>query len=83
MLEKKETVVAEIPFSRRGGLEILCVKPEPKEDRQDITDRDLAGELRERYWIEKAADAGMESNTWVSVGAGLRYKIERHELGEN
>ena len=81
MLEKKETVVAEIPFSRRGGLEILCVKPEPKEDRQDITDRDLAGELRERYWIEKAADAGMESNTWVSVGAGLRYKIERHELG--
>ena len=79
-MEKQETVIAEVPFSRRGGLEILYTKPELKEDRQDITDRDLAGELRERYWIEKAADAGMEPNTWASAGAGLRYKIERHEL---
>ena len=73
--------MAEVPFSRRGGLEILYVKPEPKEDWQDITDRDLAGELRERYWIKQAADAGMEPNTWASAGARLPRTIERHELG--
>ena len=69
------------PLGRGGGLDILYAKPGPKEDWQDIAERDLAGELRERYWIKLAADAGTGPKTWVSAEVRLQYKIERWELG--
>ena len=46
----------------------------------DVKQRDIPRELRERFWMRKAADAGIERRTWT-VGISMPRWIERHELG--
>ena len=65
------------------SLNILYVKPEIKDKLADVAERDLAGELRERYWIRLAEDAGIGQRTWATVEFNMPWRIERQELGRN
>ena len=65
------------------GPEILYAKPDPKDNLADVAPRDLTGELRERYWIRKAADAGIGGKTWAVFEFRMPRSIERAELGRN
>ena len=76
-MEKKETVSAE----KRTGLGILYTKPDPEENWEHIKYRDLASELRERYWI-KAANKTINSSNY-SLVISAPYNIKKHELGKN
>lgn len=67
----------------RAGLELLYLKPGPKDDLTDVAGRDLTGELRERYWIKAAEDAGIDRKSWVSFAISMPWRMERHELGRN
>ena len=49
----------------------------------DVAERDLTGELRERYWIKAAEDAGIDRKSWASFAITMPWRIERHELGRN
>ncbi len=66
----------------RRGLEILYAKPGGNGDVPDVAEHDLTGELRERYWIGQAADAGIKK-TWAGVGLTMPWAIERSDLGRN
>ena len=82
-MKKQKTAHAE----KRTGLGILFAKPDPKENRKNISivDRNLTKELRERYWIEEVSKTRSLSNTyaWRSTEISSSYNIERHELGRN
>ena len=67
----------------KGALEILYAMPDQKDDIWDVAKRDLPGDLRERYWIEQAKDAGINEKTWTNLGITIPWKIERHELGRS
>ena len=67
----------------RVGLEILYARPGPKDGLVDVAERDLTGELRERYWIGKAADVGIKAKPGLSIGVALKWPIERAALGRN
>ena len=68
---------------REDALDILHVTLDPKEELSAVGRRDLASELRERYWIEKGAEAGIEKRSWASIGIAIPWKFERHELGRS
>ena len=80
-MEKQETVSAK----KRTGLSILDAKPNPKENWGDISlsSRDLAGELRERYWIEAVRKGSSNTCAWNPIEIKIPYNIEKHELGRN
>ena len=65
------------------GLEVLYARPGPKDRLEDVAKRDLTGELRERYWIREAADAGIEAKSWANFGISMPWWIEREEVGRN
>ena len=83
MPESHESEVREERVRPRNGLEILYLKPDPKVQLTGVAERDLAGELRERYWIQAAEDQGVERKNWANVGISMPVPIERHELGRN
>lgn len=69
--------------SHRQGLEILFLKPDPKIHLAGLAERDLPSELRERYWIRAAQDAGIGNRSWASFSITMPWGMERHELGRN
>ena len=83
MSEEQETEGRQDEGRAKAGLEILYAKPGPKDGVGDVAERDLAGELRERYWIRQAEDAGIGSRTWSTLGFSMPWRIERHEIGRN
>ena len=74
-------MIGETDSLARRGLEILGAKPGPKGGVVDVSEHDLTGELRERYWIRQAADAGVDVKTSMGVGFAMPLEIERAELG--
>ena len=67
----------------RVGLEILYAKPGPAEHMAAGAARDLAKELRERFWIRAAGDAGTGPRTWAVVQVSLQWPIERVAVGRD
>ena len=64
------------------GLEILYAKPGPR-DELAVGARYLAKELRERFWIRAAGDAGTGPRTWAAVGMTLHWPLERVTMGRH
>ena len=83
MSEERETKNRRTDALAKVGLEVLYARPGPKDGLADGAKRDLTAELRERYWISKAADAGNEAKSWGSIGTTLRWPIERAALGRS
>lgn len=83
MTEEEETKDWQDSVRTKPGLEILYLKPGPKDQLTDVAGRDLARELRERYWIRAAEDAGIDRKTWASYAIAMPWRMERHELGRN
>ena len=83
MAEVRELESREDQGQRGRGLEILYLKPGPKDHLTDVAERDLTGELRERYWIQAAQDEGIDRKSWASFAISMPWRIERHELGRN
>ena len=83
MAEEEETKDWQDSVRTKPGLEILYLKPGPKDQLTDVAGRDLARELRERYWIRAAEDAGIDRKTWASYAITMPWRMERHELGRN
>ncbi len=67
----------------REGLEILYLKPDPKNQLTHVAERDLTSELREKYWIRAAQDKDTDRESWVSFAITIPWEMERHELGRN
>ena len=65
------------------GLEILYARDRIKDDLTGVAERVLTKELRERYWIRQAEEAGIERGTWTTFGVSLPIRLERHQLGRN
>ena len=65
------------------GLEILYARPGGEESWSDVAERDLTKELRERYWIQRGADAGNKAKSWASFEVQMQWSIERAELARN
>ena len=61
------------------GLEILYARPSPNADLGSHPGI-VAKELRERFWIRAATNAG-STKTWATVGAGVDWSIERDAVG--
>ena len=70
-------------MDEKAALGILYATPDARDNMSGIRERDLPGELRERYWIARGKDAGIRKATWGTVSANLEWKIERQELGKN
>lgn len=68
--------------SAKAGLEILFAKREPGDGLDGVPDRDVPSELRERYWIGEAENAGGGAR-WLTVAVSTPLRIQRHELGRN
>ena len=47
------------------GLEILCEKAGPEGKLASVGAQDLSKELRERFWIRQASDAGARPKSWA------------------
>ena len=45
--------------------------------------RDLAKELRERFWIDAAANAGTGPRSWAAVGFTMQWPMERVTVGRD
>ena len=82
MFEEQETKGRQEEARAKTGLEILYVQREAGDQLGDIAEWDIPRELRERYWIRKAGDAGTGSGIWT-FGISMPWWIERHELGRN
>ena len=67
----------------KRGPEILYAKPGPNDNVADVAARDMPKELRERYWIGQAADAGIDEKTRTKFEVSFPRQIERTELGRN
>ena len=83
MSEERETEGRQDEGRAKTGLEILYVRRGTKDSAADVAERDLVAELRERYWIRQAEDAGIEPRTWATFGVSIQWRIERYELGRN
>lgn len=83
MAEVRELEGREDRGQRREGLEILYLRPGQKEYLTDVAERDLTGELRERYWIKAGQDRGIGPKSFASFELTMPWPIERHELGRN
>ena len=82
MPKQQETKRRQAQARAKAGLEILYARRGSNDRLGNIAQRDVPGELRERYWIRKAEDAGMQQRTWT-FGIGVLRRIERHEIGRN
>ena len=67
----------------RLGLEVLYARPGPKDRLEGVAKRALTKDLRERYWIRQAAQAGIGAKSWATWEVTLPCLIERAELGRN
>ena len=65
------------------GLEILYARPGPQDRLEGVAKRALTKELRERYWIRQAAEAGIGGKSWATWEVTFPWSIERAELGRN
>ena len=80
MSEERESKGRQEEARAKQGLGILYARGEAEDRLGDVKQRDIPRELRERFWMRKAADAGIERRTWT-VGISMPRWIERHELG--
>ena len=78
--EERESKGRQEEARAKQGLGILYARGEAEDRLGDVKQRDIPRELRERFWMRKAADAGIERRTWT-VGISMPRWIERHELG--
>lgn len=83
MTMEQETLHPESDDLARVGLEILYAKPGLKDDRAARTARNLAKELRERFWIRAAGDAGTRPKSWATIEMTLELPIERVAVGRD
>ena len=60
---------------------ILYLKPGSKNQLSDVKERDLTGELMERYWIQAAQHRGIGPRSFAGFELTMPWPIERHELG--
>ena len=82
MSEQQKTDDPQYDARAKVGLEILYTRLRPEDRVGDIAKRNLDGELRERYWIRQAQDAGIKKGeSWTDVEISMPWPIERHELG--
>ncbi len=65
------------------GLEILYATPVPAGHAAAKPPRDLAKELRERFWISAARDAGTGPTSWAAVQVTFESPIERVAVGRD
>ena len=65
------------------GLEILYATPVPAGHAAAKPPRDLAKELRERFWISAARDAGTGPRSWAAVQVTFEWPIERVAVGRD
>ena len=79
--EQKTRDVGE-EFSAKTGLEILFASREPGDGLDEVRKYDVPKELRERFWIRQAKDAGGRKRPWT-VAVGATHWIERRELGRD
>ena len=82
MSDEEETKRLQEEFRAKTGLEILFAKQEPGDGLDDLGDRDICKELRERYWIRMAEDVGEKRGPWT-VAVGGTLWIERRDVGRN
>ena len=83
MSEEWETKGQQVARAKTG-LQILYARCEAGDQPGDLAERDVPGELRERYWIRRAEDAGIKGRTTgLSFTISIPRWIERHELGRN
>ncbi len=80
MHDECETKGRRVEVSTKTGLEILYAKPEDEFHLTDDANQAVPGDLRERFWIRMAEDAGIGGKLWSS-GISAPLWIERHELG--
>ena len=76
--EQKTRDVGE-EFSAKAGLEILFASRAPGDGLDEVRKYDVPKELRERFWIRQAKDAGGRKGPWT-VAVGGTHWIERREL---
>ena len=69
-------------FGAKAGLEILFARRESGDGFDRTPERDVPSELRERYWIRGAEDAGGRKSLW-RVAVSMPRWIERQELGRD
>ena len=69
-------------FRAKAGLEVLFATRERGDGLAGVPERDIPGELRERYWISRAEDAGDRKNSW-DIAVSMPRRIERQELGRD
>ena len=63
------------------GLEILYAKLRPEDPLGDVARRNLDGELRERYWIRQAQDAGIrKGKSWTDIGFSVPWSTSKSLL---
>ena len=65
------------------GLEVLYATPVPADHAAAKPPRDLAKELRERFWISAARDAGTGPTSWAAVQVTFESPIERAAVGRD
>ena len=82
MSEKPETKSRQEEARVKMGLAILYAEREAGDQLGNLAERDVPGELRERYWIRNEGDAGTASGIWT-FGMSMPRWIKRHELGRN
>lgn len=82
MPEEQETKSLQEEFRAKAGLEILFARREPGDGLDDLREGDIPKELRERYWIREAGDAGGSKRLWTVAISGARW-IERQDLGRD
>lgn len=72
----------QVEFRAKAGLEVLFATRERGDGLAGVPERDIPGELRERYWISMAEDAGGRKRPWA-VAISMPRRIERWELGRD
>ena len=77
---EEETRSLREEFGAKTGLEIIFAKQEPGDGLDALREWDIPKELRERYWMRQAEDAGGRKRPWTVGISGTRW-IERKDLG--
>ena len=81
MPEEQEKKSLQEEFRAKAGLEILFASREPGDGLvDDLREWEIPKELRERYWMRQAEDAGGRKRPWTVGISGTRW-IERKDLG--
>ena len=80
MSEEQKTDSLQEESRAKAGLEILFARREPGDGLDGLRKYDVVKELRERFWIREAGDAGWRQRLW-SVRAV--WRIGRQDLGRD